>query len=162
MNLQEHLDESPRLKTWYEGMTAGMKSSAEEGFSHFVSGWPDEAHGFTHGEYLEHCDEVAHDLFMEKFLEMNMDIHHGDDMPSITVEFATFKQWKEGMREANPDRDDLGFYNYPCELCWSPLAGDRYAVTALPRDPAKTPNYETFRVCSDCHQFIANGQLPEE
>ena len=46
--------------------------------------------------------------------------------------------------------DLLGESHHRCDLCGSYLFGNRYAVTALPEDPATNPDEITLEVCEDC------------
>lgn len=55
--------------------------------------------------------------------------------------------------------DELGFSHEECDTCGA-LAGDRYAVTALPDDPKQRDNYYALKCCGDCLQWIANGEEP--
>lgn len=55
--------------------------------------------------------------------------------------------------------EGIGFTWAPCELCGA-LPGERYAVTALPSNPAKNRDYVPFEVCGDCLNYVANGEEP--
>lgn len=56
------------------------------------------------------------------------------------------------------DGEDLGFSTSSCKCCGSRSAGDRFKayVSYYLRFPA-----DEIHVCTDCINFIANGDLPE-
>ena len=123
----------------YEKMIA---ANTPKGYPQLVCGWPDKEHDITWGRYIEHLRTLLDDLA------------EADPLPV----FKTFDEWKQGER--TEDRDNLGFSHFHCDLC-DALPGDRYAVTALPEDPAKNHDYIPLSVCSYCLQYIANGELPD-
>ena len=59
MELQEHLDESPELREWYEAMTVEMDRLTATGFPHIVPGVMDADAGITHRAYLEEIEELV-------------------------------------------------------------------------------------------------------
>lgn len=63
--------------------------------------------------------------------------------------------------------DEGGFSWSECDFCGSTLGGDRYpahGILAPTPEEAQKPGtkIEHFRVCGDCLQYVANGELPEE
>lgn len=113
------------------------------GYPNLVAGWPDEEYGITLDAYIDWAIDLMDCLFI------------GDDIGT----FQTFDEYKQQERDANPDRDDLGFSHLNCDLCGA-LPGDRHAVTALPVDPANNLDYVALSVCSDCLMFVTNAELP--
>jgi len=120
-----------------------FESGVPDKFPELVCGWPDAEHGITHSAYVVNCIEVLEDL------------EEGQDAPVL----GSYKEWVERQREDNPERDDLGFSNLPCEICGA-LAGDRYAVTAFPSPIGDGTDYIPLEVCDCCLLYIANGDLP--
>ncbi len=63
--------------------------------------------------------------------------------------------------------DEIGFSWSPCDLCGSPLGGERFHVAHADDDTAKYPldgvliPVDRFRCCTDCALYVANGTLPE-
>lgn len=127
-------------------------------YSNVVLGWPDEEHGITHANYLEDVEEYTMNVMS---LHMH-DVEHGGDMPSFTVHPPSFEEWKKSCREANQERDDLGYRIDKCELCGDHWSGNRYAATALPQNPSEDKGYIALSICGACLQYIANGELPGE
>lgn len=68
----------------------------------------------------------------------------------------------EYVRRHTPESEDesLGFTWSCCELCGA-MPGERYAVTALPPNPAENRDYVSFEVCGDCLNYVANGEEPD-
>ena len=118
--------------------------NAPVGFPHLVCGWPDEEVGITWDNYLS--DAV-------KWVEAT---EEDEDVRP----YKSFAVWKDDVRGQDEERDNLGFSHERCDLCGA-LAGDRYAVTALPEDQTSRFDYVALAVCGDCLQYIANGELPE-
>ena len=54
--------------------------------------------------------------------------------------------------------DEGGFSWHDCELCGSPLGGDRYAAHGHDSN-GEIMHYD---ICTDCLFYIANGDLPED
>jgi hypothetical protein len=106
-----------------------------------VVGWPDEEYGIDHGGYRLWAENVV------------ANVEEDYDMPAL----MSFENWKTCQRENDPDRDEFGFMHQNCDLC-NALPGDRHAATALYADGT----YEALRICGDCLQYIANGELPQE
>ena len=121
-----------------------VAANTPKGYPQLVCGWPDEEHDITWVRYIEHLQNLLDDL------------DEGDPLPT----FETFEHWVDRQRNENEDRDNLGFSHLRCDLC-DGLPSDRYAVTALPEDPAKNYDYIPLSVCGDCLQYIANGELPD-
>jgi hypothetical protein len=113
-----------------------------EGFPYISIGWPMQEHG------VEPDDRKAYEEYAEE-----------EDDP------APFDVWMKHERaeqlEALDGADDLGFSWSSCDLCRSGLGGDRYAATALPKNPAENSDYIPLEVCGDCLCFIANGDVPD-
>ena len=125
--------------------TDTIERNTPEDYPHLVCGWPDEKHGIT---WYAYCD-WAKDLIDE--------LEEGSSIGT----FQTFQEWKEMKRDEDEERDNLGFCREECDLCGA-LAGDRYAVTALPDNPAINRDYVALEVCNLCIMWIANGQEPDE
>jgi len=61
--------------------------------------------------------------------------------------------------------EEGGFSWSECDFCGSPLGGSRYpahAILAPTPEEARDREISHFRVCADCLQYVANGELPEE
>lgn len=58
--------------------------------------------------------------------------------------------------------DDLGFTWHSCDLCNSPLGGDRYSAHVLNTIEGKTEVTHDLEVCTDCIMYIANGDVPDD
>ncbi len=128
------------VQTWLDT----IERNTPEGYPNLTCGWPDEEHGITHSVYIDRAIMALEDL------------DDGTDIP----QFSTFENWKRDRRDELPDRDYLGFSHLTCDLCGA-LAGDRYAVTALPENPAENHDYVALSICGDCLYFIANGDVPD-
>lgn len=120
-----------------------VRASTPQGYS-LVCGWPDQENGITWNDYIQHCLTLIDEL---------------DDGQDVGT-FPSYSKWKE---ERRGNDEDLGFSCCPCQLCGA-LPGNRYAVTAIPADPANAApdDYYAFHVCGDCLQYVANGELPED
>ena len=128
--------------------TDTVARNTPEDFPQLVTGWPDAEHGFTWYAYCDWAKELIDEL------------PDGSDIG----QFQTFKEWLETKREERQnqsDGDDLGFSHHSCDLCGA-FPGDRYAVTALPDNPADNRDYVALSVCQDCLCYIANGDEPED
>ena len=123
----------------YEAMIA---DNTPDGLPNLVLGWMDDECGLDWDSYIEWGHNVMDQVAF------------GDDIGT----FQTFEEWKHQERGANPN--DLGFSYEKCDLCKAP-AGDRYAATALPSDPATNKDYCTLTICGECLLFIANGDVPD-
>lgn len=137
MDLQEHLNENPRLREWYESFSVEAENLAKQGY-HLVPGWPADEYNLGWNDYISWC----HDQLDE--------VEEGDDVQP----FPTYAVWRD---ERMPDGDE-GFTWMCCELCGG-KAGGRYAVSAVRHEPY---DYIPYSVCGDCLQYIANGDLPED
>lgn len=122
---------------------ATVAANTPEGYPNLVAGWPDEEHDITWDAYIEWGHDVMDD------------VAEGDDIGA----FQTFEEYKQQERDANTDRDYLGFSYENCDLCGA-LPGDRHAVTAYPEDVPNNLDYVALSVCSDCLMFVANAELP--
>jgi len=122
-----------KVKDWLDTIERNTPTN----YPNLVCGWPDEEHGTTWGNYIDHLITM---------LEGRDD---GAPLPTLT-----FEEWK------NEDRDNLGFSWDDCDLCGS-APGDRYAVTAMPTNPAENHDYVALSVCGDCLCFVANGDVPD-
>lgn len=128
-----------KASEWVEKFESGIP----KGYPVIMCGWPDREHGITHDAYIASCISVLEDLC------------EGEDAPLL----GSYKEWVEGQREDNKDRDNLGFSWQDCEICGA-LAGDRYAVTAFPSPIGDGTDYVPLEVCDCCLLYIANGDLP--
>ena len=137
MELQEHLNENPRLSEWYLSFSTEAENLAKQGY-HLVTGWPADEYNLGWHDYISWC----HDQLDE--------VEEGDDVQP----FPTYAAWRD---ERMPDGDE-GFTWMCCELCGG-KAGNRYAVSAVRHEPY---DYIPYAVCSDCMLFIASGDLPED
>lgn len=127
---------------------AAVEANTPKDFPNLVCGWPDEEYSdLSHWKYIQACCDAV---------DATPD---GEDVP--TIAFPTFKEWRRKERDSFYEIDNLGFSRTECDLCGA-LAGDRYAATALPDNPAENKGYVPLSVCGDCLQYIANGELPEE
>ena len=139
MELQEHLNENPRLSEWYLSFSTEAENLAKQGY-HLVPGWPADEYNLGWNDYISWC----HDQLDE--------VEEGADVQP----FPTYVAWRD---ERMPDGDgDEGFTWMCCELCGG-KAGNRYAVSAVRHEPY---DYIPYSVCGDCLQYIANGDLPED
>lgn len=137
------------MSTWKQRFDAGVCALP---YKNLVCGWPDEEHDdMTHGAYLRWCQSR-----MDGIIDRTPPY---SNVPS-EVTFPTFKGWRKAKRNED-GRGDLGFSTVECDLCGA-LPGDRYAVTALPDNPAENDDYVALEVCGDCLMFIANGEEPAE
>lgn len=59
--------------------------------------------------------------------------------------------------------DEGHFSHYPCEICASPLGGQRYTWHAWGTDKSVDPDGELVHgdCCTDCLMYLANGEEPE-
>ena len=65
------------------------------------------------------------------------------------------------MREAEENDeivDEPSFSNSQCESCGSSLGGDRYDAHGFTE---KEEELVHLSICSDCHLYHANGDIPE-
>ena len=138
MDLQEHLNENPRLSEWYLSFSTEAENLAKQGY-HLVPGWPADEYNLSWDDYRNWC----HDQ-LDKMEE------GVDDAPHLPPYIA----WRDARM---PDGDE-GFTWMCCELCGG-KAGNRYAVSAVRHEPY---DYIPYAVCSDCYQFVASGTLPED
>lgn len=129
-----------KVKYWLDT----IERNTSERFPHLVCGWPDEEHGITHNAYVEAA-----------MVELE-DLEDGEDVQP----WPSFEQWKAERRSVDEYRDELGFSHMKCELCGS-FPGDRYAVTAMPTNPAENHDYVALSVCGDCLQWVANDEVPD-
>ena len=128
-----------KVKDWLDT----IERNTPKGLPQLACGWPDEEHGITWDGYIEHL------------ITMLEGMNEGDPLPTLT-----FQAWKNMRREEDEDRDLLGFCWEECDLCGA-LAGNRYAVTALPDNPAENHDYVALSVCKDCLYYTASGDVPE-
>lgn len=112
--------------------------------THLAVGWLDAEHDITHAAYCAWAQDLIDDL------------EEGVDIGT----FQTFDEWKQMKRDEDANRDELGFSHEGCDLCGG-LAGDRHAVTAMP-DSSESDDYYALRVCGNCLQYIANGEVPDD
>ena len=138
MDLQEHLNENPRLSEWYESFSVEAENLAKQGY-HLVPGWPADEYNLSWDDYRNWC----HDQ-LDKMEE------GVDDAPQLPPYVA----WRDARM---PDGDE-GFTWMCCELCGG-KPGNRYAVSAVRHEPY---DYIPYATCQDCFQFVANGSLPED
>lgn len=129
-----------KVKDWLDT----TERNTPEGYPNLTCGWPDVEHGITHSVYIDRA--ITH-------LE---DMDDGADIP----QFPTFENWKRYQRDQNEDLDNLGFSPLKCDLCGA-KAGERYAATALPTNPAENHDYVALSVCRWCLCYIANGDVPD-
>ena len=137
MDLQEHLNENPRLSEWYLSFRAEAENLAKQGY-HLVPGWPADEYNLSWDDYRNWCHDQLD----------NMD--DGDNAPQLQPYIA----W----RDARMPDGDKGFSWMYCELCGG-KAGNRYAVSAVRQEPY---DYIALSACAMCYQFVANGDLPED
>ena len=137
MNIEEHLNENPRLREWYESFSLEADNLAKQGY-HLVTGWPADEYNLGWNDYISWC----HDQLDE--------VEEGTDVQP----FPPYEAWRD---ERMPDGDE-GFTWMCCELCGG-KAGNRYAVSAVRHEPY---DYIPYSVCGNCLQYIANGDLPED
>ena len=137
MDLQEHLNESPRLREWYESFNVEAESLAKQGY-HLVLGWPADEYNLSWDDYRNWCHDQLDKM------------DDGDNAPQMQPYIA----WRDARM---PDGDE-GFTWMCCELCGGE-AGNRYAVSAVRHEPY---DYIPYAACSNCRQYIANGTLPED
>lgn len=149
MELQEHLDENPELREWYEAMTGEMDRLAAAGYPHIVPGRTDMDAGITHGAYRDEVEELV--------TRRIYDTEDGKDV--ILGGIQSFYDWKREKRENV--KEHIEFSWCECDMCRTTLAGSRHYVTALPPDPSTNDDYVSYTVCDDCYIYICNGDLPE-
>ena len=137
MNIEEHLNEDPRLRAWYESFSTAAESLAKQGYN-LVPGWPADEYNLSWDDYRNWCHDQLDKM------------DDGDNAPQMQPYIA----WRDARM---PDGDE-GFTWMCCELCGG-KAGNRYAVSAVRQQPY---DYIPYSVCGDCLQYIANGTLPED
>ena len=137
MNIEEHLNEDPRLRAWYESFSTEAESLAKQGYN-LVPGWPADEYNLSWDDYRNWCHDQLDKM------------DDGDNAPQMQPYIA----WRDARM---PDGDE-GFTWMCCELCGG-KAGNRYAVSAVRQQPY---DYIPYSVCGDCLQYIANGTLPED
>ena len=137
MDLQEHLNENPRLRAWYESFSTEAESLAKQGYN-LVPGWPADEYNLSWDDYRNWCHDQLDKM------------DDGDNAPQMQPYIA----WRDARM---PDGDE-GFTWMCCELCGG-KAGNRYAVSAVRQQPY---DYIPYSVCGDCLQYIANGTIPED
>ena len=137
MNIEEHLNENPRLSEWYECFSTEAENLAKQGY-HLVPGWPADEYNLSWDDYRNWCHDQLDKM------------DDGDNAPQLQPYVA----WRDARM---PDGDE-GFTWMCCELCGG-KAGNRYAVSAVRQEPY---DYIPYAACSDCMQFVANGALPED
>lgn len=128
------------VQTWLDT----VDRNTPEGFPYLAPGWPYAEHGITHSAYIGRAIMRLEGL------------DDGADIP----QFQTFENWRRDQLDKGEELDNLGFSWKACDLCGG-LAGDHYAVTALPKNPAETHDYVALSVCGDCLGYIANGDVPD-
>ena len=149
MELQEHLDENPELREWYEAVTGEMDRLAAAGFPYIVSGVIDADAGITHDAYLDEVECLVTRLVW--------DTEDGKDV--ILGDIQSFDDWKCERRENMNERIEFSYCE--CDLCRTSLGGSRHYVTALPEDTRTNDNYVSYTVCDNCYLYVCNGDLPE-
>ena len=137
MNIEEHLNEDPRLRAWYESFSTEAESLAKQGYN-LVPGWPADEYNLSWDDYRNWCHDQLDKM------------DDGDNAPQMQPYIA----WRDARM---PDGDE-GFTWMCCELCGGE-AGNRYAVSAVRQQPY---DYIPYSVCGDCLQYIANGTIPED
>ena len=137
MNIEEHLNENPRLREWYESFSTEAESLAKQGYN-LVPGWPADEYNLSWDDYRNWCHDQLDKM------------DDGDNAPQMQPYIA----WRDARM---PDGDE-GFTWMCCELCGGE-AGNRYAVSAVRHEPY---DYIPYSVCGDCLQYIANGTIPED
>ena len=137
MNLQEHLNENPRLSEWYLSFSTEAENLAKQGYD-LVLGWPADEYNLSWDDYRNWCHVQLDNL------------EDGDNAPQMQPYIA----WRDARM---PDGDE-GFSWMCCELCGG-KAGNRYAVSAVRHEPY---DYIPYSVCQDCMLFITNNDLPED
>ena len=163
MELQEHLDENPELREWYEAMTGESPELREwyeavtgemdrltaTGFPNVVPGVMDADAGITHRAYLEEIEELV-----------TRRIWNTDDDKDVNLgEIQSFDEWKRERRENVTEHIEFSYCT--CDLCGTTLGGGRHYVTALPEDTRTNDNYVSYTVCDNCYFYVCNGDLPE-
>lgn len=136
MDLQEHLNENPRLKAWHESVTYEEQRLGNLGYQ-LVPSWPAEEYGLGWSDYIDWCKDQLDE------------VEEGADVQP----FPTYAAWRD---ERMPE-DEGEFSWHDCDLCGAD-AGNRYAVSAI---NTEKDDYIAYSVCGDCLQYIANGDLPE-
>jgi len=138
MNIEEHLNENPRLSEWYLSFSAEADNLAKQGY-HLLPGWPADEYNLSWDDYLNWCRDQLDNM------------EEGEDAPQL----PRYIVWRD---ERMPEEESQGFTWMCCELCGG-KAGNRYAVSAVRHEPY---DYIPYAACSDCMLFIANGTLPED
>ena len=65
---------------------------------------------------------------------------------------------KEGYFVNQPEVEPEAFSSRPCEICGTPLAGQRHLMVRIhPRDPN-----QNYSGCDDCQNYIEYGQLDDQ
>lgn len=137
MELQEHLNENPRLSEWYISFSAEAENLAKQGY-HLLPGWPADEYNLSWDDYLNWCRDQLDNM------------EEGEDAPHLQPYIA----WRD---ERMPDGDE-GFTWMCCELCGG-KAGNRYAVSAVRHEPYA---YIALSACASCYTYVSNGEFPEE
>ncbi len=129
-----------KVKDWLDT----TERNTPEGYPNLTCGWPDVEHGITWGYYID------------TLIDRLENLDEGDPLPKL----PSFHEWKHWKREEDEDLDNLGFSPLKCDLCGA-KAGERYAATALPTNPAENHDYAALSVCGECLCYIANGDVPD-
>lgn len=150
MDLNEILEENPRLAEWYANMVNGCQYYERIGLPNIASGAMDEELGITWEAYLDYCRTLYDELLDG--------LDEGEDIPDFSA--PCYAEWREAEREKVSEVDEFG--QYACDCCGTGLAGARYKMTALPPDPSEDKRYAALEVCTDCFMYLVNGDMPED
>ena len=115
MELQEHLNENPRLREWYEAFSTEADNLAKQGY-HLVTGWPADEYNLGWNDYIIWC----HDQLDE--------VEEGADVQP----FPTYAAWRD---ERMPDGDEGYTWSVPCATSPMTTSRTQCAATACSTSP---------------------------
>ena len=149
MDLNEILEENPRLAEWHTNVVTGCQYYERIGLPHIVPGATDEALDITWEAYLDYCRTLYDELLDG--------LNDGKDIPTFSA--PCFAEWREAERSNASEVEE--FSTNCCDCCGTALAGARHKMTALPADPSTDKRYNVLEVCTDCFMYLVNDDLPE-
>ena len=149
MDLNEILEENPRLAEWHTNVESFLQSCADWDLPNIVPGTTDEALDITWEAYLDYCRTLYDELLDG--------LNDGKDIPTFSA--PCFAEWREAERSNASEVEEFSINC--CDCCGTALAGARHKMTALPADPSTDKRYNVLEVCTDCFMYLVNDDLPE-
>lgn len=99
----------------------------------------------------EQCDETCNELD-----SMSIGLCGGCEVCQLALGFNS-QELEEGISNGTIP-DEPSFSHSSCDTCGSSLGGNRYAAHYMDTDK----QIGHLEICSDCVQYIANGELPAD